>query len=205
LKQWPKIYVAVQHRSSLDILKRQEEQEVMSITPEKFALSNKATVDTLFGFAEAQFTAIERLAQLNLGVARAALTRTAEHVKSTLDASDPQEILALSAGYAQPTLEKAVSYGKSVYDVAAQTQSTVRGLAQAQAAHLNKSLVTLLDNVPKGAPFGSEAGVSAVKSAMAAVTSAYDTFSRIAQQATEVVDVSFQNPAHATKAKPRKG
>jgi phasin family protein len=172
----------------------------MYVTPDKLAATNKAGVEALLGFAQAQFGALERFTQLNVESAKEALSDTAEHVKSLLDAKDPQELLKLNTAFAQPSMAKAVTYSKSIYDVAAQTQATVTRLMEAHAADINKSLVTLLDNLSKNAPVGADAAVSAVKTALAAANTAYDSFSRVAKQAAEVVEVNFTNAANAAKA-----
>ena len=172
----------------------------MYVTPDKFAATNKASVEALLGFAQAQFGAIERLTQLNIESAKENFNDIAEHVKSLLDAKDPQELMKLNAAYAQPALAKAITYSKSVYDVAAQTQATISRLVEAHAADANKSVATLLDNLSKNAPVGADAAVSAVKTALAAANTAYDSLSRVAKQAAEVVEVNFTNAANAAKA-----
>lgn len=172
----------------------------MYVTPDKFAETNKAGVEALLGFAQAQFSAMERLAQLNIESAREALSDSAEHIKSLLEAKDPQDLIKLNAAAAQPAIAKAMTYSKSVYDVAAQAQSTVTKLVETHAADINKAFVTLLDNISKNAPVGSDAAVSAMKTALAAYNTAYDSLSRVAKQAAEVVEVNFANAAGAAKA-----
>jgi phasin family protein len=176
----------------------------MYVTPDKFAATNKAGVEAMLGFAQAQFSALERLAQLNIESAKEAMADTAEHVKSMLDAKDPQELMKLNAAYAQPAIAKAVTYSKSIYDVATQTQSIVTRLVESHAADMNKAFVTLLDNLSKNAPVGSDAAVSAMKTALAAGNTFYDSLSRVAKQAAEVVEVNFANAASAAKTKARK-
>jgi phasin family protein len=173
-------------------------------TPDKFAANNKAGVEALMNFAHAQFAAIERIHTLNIESAREVMIDTAEQVKALFDAKDPQELVKMTVAYAQPAMAKAVSYSKNVYDVATQTQTTLTQLIESQAAELNKNVTTMLDNLSKNAPVGSDAAVSAVKTALAAVNTAYDSLSRVARQAAEVVETNFANAATAaTTAKPK--
>ena len=172
----------------------------MYVTPEKFVAVNKAGVDSFIAFANAQFAAMERLAELNLGTAKASFEESASLIKALAEAKDPQEYAKLNTAFAQPALEKGVTYGKQVYDIAAQAQATFTRLAEAQAAEANKALVSLLDSVAKNAPAGSDPMVNAMKTALAAVNSAYDNISKAAKQAAEVVEVNF---AAATQ-KPRR-
>ena len=173
----------------------------MYVSPEKLVATNKAAVDALLELAGAQFAAGEKLAALNLATAKSVFEDSTEHVKALAEAKDPQELVKLNSSFAQPAIEKAVAYGKGVYDVALSTQSSFTKVAEANVAEMNKALVTLLDAAAKNSPTGSDAAVTAMKSALAAVNSAYDSIQKVAKQAAEVVEVNF---AAAQAAKPRR-
>ena len=175
----------------------------MYVTPDKFAATSKAGVEATLAFVQTQFVAFERLAALSLNTAKEAFEESAEHMKSLLDAKDPQELAKLNQAYAQPALEKFASYGRSVYDLAAQTQTQLTKLVESQAAEVNKTFAATLDNLAKNAPAGSDVAVNAFKSALAAANSAYDNISKAAKQAAEVVEVNFANATGAAKAKKR--
>jgi hypothetical protein len=57
--------------------------------------------------------------------------------------------------------------------------------------------VSALDKFAKNAPAGSDVAVAAVKSALAAANSAYDSLTKVAKQATEIAEA---NIAAATAA-----
>jgi phasin family protein len=162
----------------------------MYATPEQFAAANKASVDALFTIAHAQFAAFERLSALNFNTTKAAFEDSVNQAKALLSVKDAQEFVNLTAASAQPTLEKAIAYSRNVYEVATQTQAEVTKLAETQAAAMNKNVTSLIDNVTKNAPAGSEAAVTAVKSAMAAANSAYDSFTKVVKQATDAADAN---------------
>jgi len=173
----------------------------MYVNQDKVSATSKAGVETMLGFAQAQFGALERLAQLNIESARETLSDNAEHVKALLDAKDPQELVKLNAAYAQPAIAKVVTYSKGVYDVATQTHAAISQILEAHAAEMNRNFASVLENLSKNAPVGSDAAVSAMKTALAAVNTAYDSLSRVARQAAEVVEVNFANAANAAKVK----
>ena len=50
----------------------------------------------------------------------------------------------------------------------------------------------------KNAPAGSELGIAAVKSAIAAANSAYDNMSKVAKQVTEATQSNFETVAKQT-------
>jgi phasin family protein len=163
----------------------------MYVTPEQIAAANKAGVETLIGLANTQFAALERLSALNFNVAKSAFEESVNYTKSLLGAKDAQEFASLSATAAQPVLEKAIAYSRSVYDIATQTQSEMSKFAEAQAGEFNKNMVGYLDKVSKNAPAGSDVAIAAVKSALAAANSAYDSISRVAKQASELAETNF--------------
>ena len=60
---------------------------------------------------------------------------------------------------------------------------------------MQKEFANLIDKSFKNAPAGSETAVAAVKSAVAAATSAYDNASKIAKQALDMAEANFANAA----------
>lgn len=163
----------------------------MYVTPDQVVASNKAGVDALIGLAHTQFAAFERLSALTFNATKSVFEDSVAHTKALMNAKDVQELMNLNAAVAQPALEKVIAYSRNVYDVAAQSQTELTKLAEAQAGEMNKSMVSLLDKVSKNAPAGSDVAVAAVKSALAAANSAYDSMTKVAKQATEIAEANF--------------
>ncbi|HTO49856.1 MAG TPA: phasin family protein, partial [Burkholderiales bacterium] len=86
---------------------------------------------------------------------------------------------------------------RSVYELSAGQQAEFTRLVEGQAAEMNKTLVGLLDKFAKNAPAGSDVAIAAVKSALGAATTAYDSFTKATKQATEIAGA---NIAAATAA-----
>ncbi|HJW04087.1 MAG TPA: phasin family protein [Azospira sp.] len=166
-------------------------------TPEQFAAANKAAVDSLLTLANTAFASAERIAALNLHTARSVLEDSVANAKTLLGAKDAQEAISLQASLAQPNVEKAVAYSRSVYEISAQTQEELSKVVEAQFAEFNKNVAGLLDKVSKTAPAGSDVAVAAVKSAIAAANSAYDSLNKAAKQVAEIAEA---NVAAATNA-----
>jgi len=163
----------------------------MYFTPEQIASANKVGFETILGFAGSQFAAFERLAVLNFNASKAAFEESLGRAKALLNAKDAQEIFSLNAAASQPALEKAIAYSRGVYEVASQSQTELVKFLEARAAEFNKNLVGVLDKVSKSAPAGSDVAVAAVKSALAAASTAYDNFNKVAKQATEIAEANF--------------
>jgi phasin family protein len=139
----------------------------------------------------------ERIAALNLNTARSMLEDGVANAKAMLGAKDPQEFFAVQASLAQPSLEKAVAYSRSVYEISAQSKEEFAKLLEAQFADFQKQSLSLLEKATKNAPAGSDIAVSAVKSAIASATSAFDSLNKAAKQ---VADIAEANVAAATNA-----
>lgn len=169
----------------------------MYSTPEQFASANKANVETLLTIANTAFASAERLAALNLSVARTLLEDSVNTAKTLLAAKDVQELASMQTALAQPAFEKAVAYSKSVYEIATQTQEELSKIFDSQYVEMNKNVSSALDKAVKTAPAGSDIAVAAVKSALAAANSAYETMNKAARQVAEMTEA---NVAAATSA-----
>ena len=170
----------------------------MYATPEQLTSANKANVETLLTIANAAFASAERLAALNLNTARVLLEDSVGNAKALLTAKDAQELASMQGTLAQPSLEKAIAYSRSVYEIATQAQEEIGKVFEGQYAEMNKSVTTALDKAVKNAPAGSDVAVAAVKSAIAAANSAYDSMSKAAKQVAEMAEANVTAATSAT-------
>ena len=161
------------------------------MTAEQVVAAHKANVETLFGLTNKAFEGVEKLVELNLQVAKAALGEVADNTRAALSVKDAQELLSLQAAMLQPAAEKAASYSRHLYDIAAATQAEVTKVAESQFAEAQKAFATTVDTALKNAPAGSENAVALVKSAMAAANNAYESVSKAAKQAADVAEANF--------------
>lgn len=162
------------------------------LTAEQFAAAQKANVETLFGLTNKAFEGVEKLVELNLQVAKAALGEAAETTRAILSVKDAQELLSLQAGLLQPTAEKAAAYSRHLYDIAAATNAEVSKVAEQTAAEAQAKFMNVVDTAVKNAPAGTENAVALVKSAVAAANNAYETVHKAAKQAADVAEANFQ-------------
>jgi phasin family protein len=161
------------------------------LTAEQLLAAQKANVETLIGLTNKAFEGVEKLVELNLQVARTALSEAAENATAALSVKDAQELLALQAGLLQPVAEKAAAYNRHVYDIAAATNAEVVKVAEAKFAEAQGQFSTFVDSAVKNAPAGSENAVTLVKSAMAAANNAYESVHKAAKQAADVAEANF--------------
>jgi len=168
----------------------------MYVTPEQIQAANKANVEAFLAAANAQFAAFEKLANIQANAVKSAFEDSIANTRALLNAKDVQEFVSLQNSFAQPTVEKAIAYSKSVYEVATGANAELSKVAERRVAEWNENFVSLLDKVSKNAPAGSDVAVAAVKSMLAAANSAYDNLTKVAKQATEIAEA---NVAAATE------
>jgi len=162
------------------------------LTAEQILAAHKANVETLFGLTNKAFEGVEKLVELNLQVAKTALSEAADTTAAAMSVKDAQELLNLQAALLQPTAEKAASYSRHVYDIASSTGAEVAKVAESQFADAQKTLSTMVDTAAKNAPAGTENAVALVKSAVAAANNAFESVQKATKQAVEVAEANFQ-------------
>jgi phasin family protein len=131
----------------------------MFTTPAQFSEIQKGQMDAAFALGQTFFDATERLLELNIAAAKATLEESVERAQALMSAKDVQEFVALSSALSQPTLEKAVSYSRTVYGIANGAGTEVSRIVESQMAENNKKVTQLIDFAAKNAPAGSEPAV----------------------------------------------
>jgi phasin family protein len=162
------------------------------LTAEQVLAAQKSNVQILFGLTGKAFEGVEKLVELNLQVARAALGEAGDTATAALSVKDAQELMALQASLLQPSAEKAAAYSRHVYEIAAATNAEVAKVAEAQMADAQKKFLGLVDSASKNAPAGSENAVALMRSAVAAANNAFDSVQKAAKQAADVAEANFQ-------------
>ena len=167
----------------------------MYVTPEQIQAANKANVEAILAVANAQFAALEKLATLNATAVRGAFEDSIANTRALLGGKDVQEFVSLQNAFAQPAVEKAIAYSKSVYEISTTANTELTKVAERRVAEWNENFVSLLDKVSKNAPAGSDVAVNAFKSTFAATTAAFDQFQRATRQAVNLADASVRAAA----------
>jgi phasin family protein len=174
------------------------------ITVEQIVNTQKTQIDTFFGLSTKAFEGVEKLIELNISAAKAAMSEAAQTTKLVLSAKDPQELVAIQTTLLQPAAEKAAAYSRYVYEIAASTGAEVSRVAEAQAAEAQARFMAIVDTAVKNAPAGTENGVALIKSAVAAANNAIETAQKAAKQAAEVAEANF-NAMSSTAVRSTKG
>ncbi len=162
------------------------------MTVEQVMTAHKSNVETLYGLTGLAFEGVEKLIELNIQVAKTAMSEAAGTTKAALSVKDAQELVALQASLLQPAAEKAAAYSRLVYEIVSTTGAEVGRVAEATAADAQAKLVAVVDTAVKNAPAGTENAVALVKSAVAAANNAFEGVQKASKQAAEVAEANFQ-------------
>ncbi|TFW30486.1 TIGR01841 family phasin [Massilia horti] len=164
----------------------------MFAIPEQFSNATKANLEsqfaTLSSLTSKTFEGLEKLVDLNISAAKATLEDASNNARQLLSAKDAHEFFSLSAAQAQPTAEKALSYGRQLASIAAGTGAEFSKAAEHQIVEANRKVISLVDEVSKNAPAGSETIVAAIKTAISNANAGYEQFSKTTKQAVEAVE-----------------
>ena len=134
------------------------------------------------------FEGVEKLVELNLSAAKAALDESASKSQAVLSVKDAQDLLAMQASLFQPLAEKTAAYSRHLYDIASGTGGEFTKAFEAQTAAAQKQFAALVDSTAANAPAGSEQAVAMMKGAVTAANTAFESVQKAVKQATELAE-----------------
>ena len=161
------------------------------MTAEQLIASHKANVETLFGLTTKAFEGVEKLVELNLTAAKAALSESAHNTQASLSVKDAQELMSLQAAMFQPLAEKTAAYSRHLYEISNGTSSEFAKAFEAQTAGAQKQFASMIDATMANAPAGSESAVAVMKNAVSAASTAFESVQKAVKQATEMAESNF--------------
>jgi phasin family protein len=165
---------------------------------EQVTALGQSQLENALKLAEISVQGLDKLAALQLNAVKSAFADGLKTTKQFSSIKDASELSSIATTLSQPVWEKAQAYARSVYEVAATTQAEVSALVEQQISELNKSVVATLDTVLKNAPAGSEAAVTAVKSAIQSANAAYESVLKATKQVAAITESNVSTIAAQT-------
>jgi phasin family protein len=159
--------------------------------PEQLNDAGKAGIETLASLASTTFGGMEQMAALNLSAARSLLEQSAATSRALLAAGDIDTLRSMQESLVKPDPDKVFDYSRRVYTIANQTREALSKVVESQVSELNANLGTKLDQAVKTAPAGTDLAINALRSALSAANTAYDTMSKVAKQANEIAEANL--------------
>ena len=159
---------------------------------EQFSNAAKTTLEAqlsaFLALATKTFENVEKVADLNLNAAKASFEDSTVTTKQLLNAKNPQEFFSLSAAQAQPTIAKAIAYGRHLTSIASAAQADFTRTAEEQIAEASRKISEMVEGASKNAPAGSENVIAMFKSAFHNANAGYEQLSKSTKQAVEVME-----------------
>lgn len=172
----------------------------MFTIPEQFSAATKHQFESqlaiLNSLASTTFDSVQKIVDLNLNAAKTSLQESSATAQKLATAKDPQEFFSLSASHAQPNAEKALAYGRHLASIATSTQAEFTKAAETQIAETNRKVLSLIDELSKNAPAGSENAVAILKSAIGNANAGYEQLSKTTKQAVEALENNLNSAAN---------
>ncbi|SCU93174.1 Granule protein PhaP [Cupriavidus necator] len=167
----------------------------MIFTQEQILSLQQCSLESLYSLTSKAIEGFEKLVELNMQVARTALTENLDGARRALSAKDPREFLEVHASLVQPAGEKAMAYARHLYEITSETQKELAKVAKAMLTEGSQNLREAVDNLARNAPAGTESAVAIVKSAITAADNAYESVEKAAAQAVEIAESNIQAAA----------
>lgn len=170
----------------------------MSAIPQQVLARQKSAIQTLVAAQTAMFSGFEKLVDLNLKVVKATLDEVAQKSQQAVELKDPQDTASFTSGLVQPSAEKALAYGKHVYDILNGVQADLAKLTEAQIAEGQQQINEAVEQLSRNAPNGSESALALIKSSLATANSTYESLTKAAKQAADVAESNLNAATNAT-------
>jgi len=165
----------------------------MNLTPEQLAAAQKANLETLSSLTNQALQSIEKLIELNLHIAKQSLSDSMTSAKKALEVKDIQQLLAHQAEAVQPMAEKIMAYSRHLYDLAHETQNNFTKSAEKEFQAGQQKINTLVEEWTQSAAAGSDAGVQAMKQAIASANTIYESSQKAVKHAVNVAQTNLNS------------
>ncbi|RQS68431.1 phasin family protein [Burkholderia sp. Bp8963] len=169
---------------------------------EQVSSALRTNLDMFFGLAGAMAAGAGKLAELNARFARSALKDAFENAQNSV--ARPHDWLSIQSSIVAATAEKVQSYSSELFEIVSSAQGDVLKAARTGSDAYVQRVQTLVEDVTKNAPAGSEAAVAAWNSAIIAANTLYQTLGNTGQQAVEVARSNFDVIAAAASKNARR-
>ncbi len=161
---------------------------------------NKSALEAMMGVAKLSFDTTERVFGLSLEIGKESLAEASKNAKALADVKDAHALMDLRTKATEASVEKALDYSRTMYEVAANTQSQLSAMFEQHTSELNKNFATAVENAVKSAPIGADVALAAVKSTVAASSAAMESMTKAAKQVSNYADAGVKATTEAAVA-----
>lgn len=167
----------------------------MISVPEQFSAATKAYLDSqlaLFTTLNGRLIEnVEKIIQLNVDIVKTSSQESEAATKQLFSAKDANELLHLNTAQTRPMAEKVLAYTRDLAAIATDSQAEFTRVMETQVAASNRKVQTLLEEVSKNAPAGSEQLTSFFKTAMDNANVGYEHLTKSTKQVVDALETSM--------------
>lgn len=172
----------------------------MPLTQEQMQQAGKDNMDAVMAATQAQLTAFENLASLNMQVIKNAFEAWAGNARALAAAKDAQELLRTQASLLQPGASSALEYWQSVYSLSRQAQGELSKIAERRIAESNSQFGAAVDEMTKTLPPAAQMAMDTMK---AMALAAFANAQQMTQRAMTATEPSTGATAEMTSPPPK--
>jgi phasin family protein len=156
--------------------------------PEQNTATQRANAEASFALASKAFESFQKVVDLNLKATRSGITEAEEMMRNALSGESPQEWTALRSGAVERLVPRIQSYYSQLFAIASNAQLALANVTNEHFAAQQRKLQELIDGAAQHAPAAAETAITALKSAIDATGTWYETTRKAAQQAIHVAE-----------------
>lgn len=164
----------------------------MLSNPELFTSATKALFESQIAafntLGGKTMKGIEKAIALNMAAAKEYAEESNVAAQRLFAAKDPQTFFELASTQAKSAAEKMTSYSRGMTDIATDIRNEFTKAAETQLTETKSKITTLVNDITKNAPAGSEPMVAMLKSAIDTASAGYEQLSTASKQAVETVE-----------------
>lgn len=162
------------------------------ISPDLLSSATRTHLSAQISFAtsmaESMIETVEKLMGLNLQAARASMDMSLGSAQQLMSAKDPQDFVNVSSSQIQPHADILMTYVRHLSNIASGTHMQLARLTQDKVNESSREIASLLDELGKGTPEGSQSSISLLKAAIDNAASGYSQITKGTQEAIEQLD-----------------
>ncbi|BDB24522.1 phasin family protein [Cupriavidus sp. P-10] len=168
-------------------------------TSDQFAAVHKNNLNNLAKLSNTTFEGIQKLTELNLQAAKAAMADGQAILQAVSANKDLGDVLSFQGNVQQPAADKAIEYARHVCDIATQAQADLAKAVEEQFEQQQRNVQAFVDAFVKNAPAGAEGISATLQATLDNATQSYRAAQAISQQLAGLASATFTvNPGAAT-------
>jgi phasin family protein len=170
----------------------------MSKAPDAINEMNQKAAEAAMNLTRLSIEQGERLLKLQFDAVSGMLSDGMKAARELSEVRDPQQWTARQQQNAQDMIARLTDYSRSVHEVVGKTQKEIGSVVEARLKAMGTQTTSLVDDMAKTAPPGSEPAFAAMKQTLNVANSLAETMARTAQQFADSAESAIKAAADAT-------